>query len=256
MAVAVITGAGGGLGSLIARGLHERGYTLLLTDVDQAAIAWVAEALGSRTEVMVHDVVDPETHRAVGRRAAELGRVGLWINNAGILRTGYVWAQSDDELRLHSDVNFLGLMYGCRQAVQLMRDGGGHIINIASMSSFVPTPGIAAYGASKHAVLGFSLSLQGELEAAGLPVRVSTLCPDVFDTDLVRQVEDRQEASILFARPALSAQSVAEQALALVEEPQLVKAYPRSWGLLARMSQPLPGAALFILKKMRKRGQR
>jgi len=254
MKVAVVTGGGNGLGRQIALGLGARGYAVVVTDIDSDAAARVAREIGPSAQAAVHDVRDAEAHERIAEMAAELGPVSLWVNNAGVLRSGHVWEQEPEELRLHSDVNFLGVMFGCRAAVRCMRAKGGHILNIASLSSFLPAPGIAAYGASKHAVLGFSLSLQGELEAAGIAIRVSALCPDVFDTELVRQVRGRSEASLLFAREPLTTESVAREALALVERPRLVRAYPNPWAFLARISQPIPSLALQVLGRMRKRG--
>ena len=78
-------------------------------------------------------------------------------------------------------------MHGSRAAVAAMReDGGGHILNIASMSSFGPVPGLAVYAATKAAVLSFSAGLQGDLDLAGIPIRVHVLCPDAADTAMVQ----------------------------------------------------------------------
>src|SRR4051794_21276947 len=121
---------------------------------------------------MALDVRDPEAHRAAATAAAERGPLKAWFNNAGILRTDKTWAHSDDQVRQMVEANLLGVIWGSRTAVEAMRPGGGHIVNMASMSSFGPVPGLAVYGATKHAVLGFTGSLQGDLEQAGIPIRL------------------------------------------------------------------------------------
>ena len=85
-----------------------------------------------------------------------------------------------------------------------MRPRGGDIVNMASMSSFGPVPGLAVYGATKHAVLGFTESLQGDLDDAGIPIRTHAICPDGVDTGMVRerQAERGLGDHLLRAAPA------------------------------------------------------
>ena len=182
MTSAVVTGAGRGMGREIARRLVARGYEVVVTDIDLESARETAELLGGRTQPMALDVRDPAAHRAAAAAAAERGRLEVWVNNAGILRTEKAWEHTDEEVRMIVEANLLGVMWGSRTAVEAMRETGGHIINMASMSSFGPAPGLAVYGATKHAVHGFSMSLQGDLQLAGVPIRVHAVCPDGVDT--------------------------------------------------------------------------
>ena len=84
-----------------------------------------------------------------------------------------------------------------------MRPPGGDIVNMASMSSFGPVPGLAVYGATKHAVLGFTESLQGDLDDSGIPIRTHAICPDAVDTGMVRERQADEESAIIFSAPAL-----------------------------------------------------
>jgi short-subunit dehydrogenase len=130
-----------------------------------------------------------------------------------------------------------------------MRGGLGanrHIINIASLSSLAPVPGLAVYAATKHAVLGFTTSLQGDLRLAGLPITVHALCPDVADTEMVREQADAEDSAILWSAPRfLRAEEVAERAVALLDSQQLVAVIPRWRGWAAR------GVAMFGRHAMR-----
>ncbi|HWM85035.1 MAG TPA: SDR family NAD(P)-dependent oxidoreductase [Kofleriaceae bacterium] len=260
MQIAVVTGAGRGLGRLIARGLAEKGFGVLLTDVDAAAVRdAAAEIGGDRAWPFEQDVRDPDSHRRAAAAAAERGELALWVNNAGVLRSAAAWEHRDDDVRLQVEVNLLGLMWGSRAAVDAMRGQGvrGHIINIASMSSIVPAPGLAVYTATKHAVLGFSIALQGDLQHAGVPIQVSAICPDAIDTDLTRNVKDDSSAALLFSsNKLLRAEDVAETVVGLVDNPRLVVVRPRVRGVLAHIFRPFPATGLRVLQQFRKMGER
>jgi NAD(P)-dependent dehydrogenase (short-subunit alcohol dehydrogenase family) len=198
--VAVVTGAGRGFGRAISARLAARGYTVLATDVDADAAAATAEAVGGFS--MRVDVRDPEAHREAARAARERGPLEVWVNNAGVMRTVKCWEQPDEEVRLECEVNLMGVIWGSRAAVDAMRADGvrdAHIVNIASMSALLPVPGLAVYAATKHAVLGFTTSLQGDLYDAGIPITAHAVCPDGADTQLVRQHDDEPEAAIIWS---------------------------------------------------------
>ena len=232
--MAVVTGAGRGFGRAIAQRLAGRGYSVLATDVDEAAAAATAELVGGRAAAL--DVREPEAHRAVARAAAEQGPLEVWVNNAGVMQTGPAWEQSDENVRLTCDVNLLGVVWGSLAAVDAMRSGAGenrHIINIASLSSLAPVPGLAVYAATKHAVLGFTGSLQGDLLEAGIPITVQALCPDAADTPLLRDHDDDPAAAIAWSGPRLlTPGEVADHAVALLDSKRLIQTVPawRGWG--------------------------
>lgn len=256
--VAVVTGAGRGLGKEIAVRLAERGLMVLATDVVEEAAAETARACGAGAWSMAQDVRDFEAHRRVASAAVERGDLVCWVNNAGILHTGTDWDMAASSVVAQTEINFHGVVFGCRAAIEQMRQtGGGDIINIASISSVIPAPGVAVYGATKHAVLGYSLSLSGELAAAELPIRISTLCPDAIDTAMTRDVSDREEADLLFsASKMLKPEAVAAEAVKLLDDPQLVHIVPPGRGFLAQLVRPFPRLNLRILRQFKKLGSR
>jgi short-subunit dehydrogenase len=150
------------------------------------------------------------------------------------------------------------VIWGTRAAVDAMSSQrSGHVINIASISGVVPTPGLAVYAATKAAVLQFSIALQGDLDAAGLPIRVSAVCPDAIETDMVRNVTDDDHASLLFSsnrllRPDRVAGIVAD----LVEHPRLVVIHPPLRAALAHAFRPFPSLELRVLSRFWRRGDR
>lgn len=257
MNVAVVTGAARGLGYLIAERLSKRGYAVLLTDVLADEVARAAERLGDPCWSLAQDVRDPASHDAVAEAAAKRGRLTVWVNNAGVLRANTAWGHAPDEVKLQVDVNVLGVMYGSAAAVRAMsKTGGGHIINIASISSICPVPGLAVYAATKHAVLGYTLSLQGDLDQAQLPIRVTAICPDAIETDLVRNVEHDEHASLLFSNgKLLKPDDVADEVVGTLDDYRLQVFIPRGRAALAQLVAPWPELGLKILRGFARRGE-
>lgn len=257
MAVAVVTGAGRGIGREVAIRLARRGYDVLVTDVDEAGARSTAEAIGDRAWAMAQDVRDPASHRAVAEAARSRGAVEVWVNNAGVLRTEKVWEHSDEDVRLIAEVNLLGVIWGSRAAVDAMRDGGGHLINLASMSAFGPVPGLAVYGATKHAVLAFTESLQGELAEAKVPISMHAVCPDGVDTRMVAERAADPDSAIIFSagRKLLDPGEVADRIVEALDSSALVLAIPRSRAGLARFSSRYPRVGLKLMAVFKKVGE-
>jgi NAD(P)-dependent dehydrogenase (short-subunit alcohol dehydrogenase family) len=258
--VAVVTGAGRGFGREIARRLAGRGYRVLVSDIDGEAAEETAAQIGAGAWAKTADVRDPEAHRALAAEAAERGRLDVWVNNAGAMRTVKSWEHPDDEVRLMVDVNFYGVIWGSRAAVDAMRAAPGgdkHLINIGSLSSLAPVPGLAVYGATKHGVLGFTESLQGDLMLAGIPITVHCVCPDGADTKLVRDEEDKKDSAIIWSSPRmLSAEEVADRTVALLDGTRLVEVIPRYRGWQARTMAMTPRFGLRSTRLMHRMGER
>lgn len=256
--VAVVTGAARGFGLEIARRLVERGHFVLITDLDEAAVEAAVVQLGPRAHGRAADAASADQHRETAAAAAKLGRITVWVNNAGVAFCAKAWDHPDREVDLTVAVNLLGVMHGSRTAVEAMREsGGGHILNIASMSSFGPVPGLAVYAATKAAVLSFTTSLQGDLDAAGLPIRVHALCPDAADTRMVRDNDANPEAAILFSGTSLLGPGkVADAAVALLDGRRIVRTMPRHRAVLTRVSAIVPTVGLRLLAGVRLIGVR
>lgn len=258
--VAVVTGAGRGFGREIARRLAGRGFAVLASDIDSQAAAETAAEIGSSAWSLQADVRDPEAHRALAAAARGRGRLDVWVNNAGVMRTVKSWEHSDDDVRLMLDVNFYGVIWGSRAAVDAMRAAPGgdkHIINIGSLSSLAPVPGLAVYGATKHGVLGFTESLQGDLMMDKIPITMHCVCPDAADTQLVRDEAHEKDSAIIWAAPRmLSPQEVADRTVALLDGKRLVEVIPRYRGWQARAAAMTPRLGLRSAGLMHRMGER
>ena len=228
---------------------------MVITDIDEAAVtATAAEIERHRHRRRRRSAAD---HRRVAAAAGALGPLAVWVNNAGIARAGKVWEHSDDDVELTVATNLLGVVHGSRAAVAAMRDGGGHLLNIASMSGLGPVPGLAVYAATKAAVLNFTTSLQGDLDLAGIPVRAHALCPHAASTDLVVGARTSPDSAILFSqRRLLTAAEVADAAVALLDGRRIMRSLPLRWAVLSRAGALVPTTGLRGLAVLRALGER
>lgn len=191
--VAVVTGAGSGIGRAIARRLDHHGARVHCADIDADAAATLAGEL-SRATAHVLDVADAQAVQALADRVyAEEGRVDLLFNNAGI---GHAALLLDTELadwRTVMDVNVMGVVHGIHAFLPRMvaQSTVSHIINTASGAGLIPHPKMAVYTASKHAIVGLSTSLAAELGDS--KVRVTILCPGVINTGIAKRTHMRGE---------------------------------------------------------------
>ena len=247
---AVVTGAGGGLGRAMVQQLSAAGYDVLATDLDAEAARIAVEA-SPRAWSAPHDVRDPESHRRIAREASERGRLAVWVNNAAILPLGRAWEHTDAEISGCIDANVLGVINGSRAAIEVMRQRAherAHVVNIASFAAFGPIPQLSVYTASKHAVAGFTTSLQGDLRAEGWTIRAHLVCIDGTDTPMMRQHRDDPRAAVLRQRRLLDPHEVAEQAVAALSAGRLVTMVPRARGLAARLLNVAPALSLRLLE--------
>ena len=237
--------------------LVARGLDVLVTDVDEGAASETAAVLGSRAWPMAQDVRDPGSHRAVAAAAAERGPLEVWVNNAGVLRTQKAWEHRDDDVRMLVEVNLLGVLWGSRAAVEAMRPQGGDIVNMASMSAFGAVPGLAVYGATKHAVRAFTESLQGDLDDARIPIRTHAICPDGVDTGMVRERRGDADAAIIFSAPRLlKPEEIAAAVGSVIGRRKPLLSIPRTRMVLTRGMALFPQLSLRLLPLFKKAGEK
>ncbi|QTJ64287.1 SDR family NAD(P)-dependent oxidoreductase [Rhodococcus sp. ZPP] len=185
--VAVVTGAGSGIGAGLARTARRRGMRLVLADVDAAAVHDLAAELGGDTIAVPTDVADQGAVDALADAAFEtFGRVDLLFNNAGIMRAGFIWQLGESEWDTVLGVNVRGVVNGIRAFVPRMidQDGTSRVVNTASVGGFAPGPMMSPYSASKFAVVALTECLQMELAMVEAPVSASVLAPGPVNTSV------------------------------------------------------------------------
>ena len=186
--IAIVTGGASGMGRAVCEQMGRHGATLVVADIkDEGAreVAGSIVAAGGKARAAKLDVTrQGEVHDLVHQTARENGRLDLIFNNAGIGILGDERDKTSDHWRKIIDVNLLGVLYGTTAAYPLMVEQGfGHIVNMASMAGYIPSPMDAAYGTTKHAIVGLSLSLRDEGHDLG--VKVSAVCPGFIKTPII-----------------------------------------------------------------------
>jgi NAD(P)-dependent dehydrogenase (short-subunit alcohol dehydrogenase family) len=246
-AAAVVTGAAGGLGRAISAALHADGWRVLLTDMDEPAVAAAAAPLGGWHRQL--DVRDEGACAAVAAEAAAAvgaGGLGLWVNNAGVLATGAAWTHAAGTRREVMEVNALGAMNGTLAALAVMRrQGHGHVLNVVSLAGLISPPGETVYAASKHALIAFSLGTLADLRAAGeTDVHISCLCPDGIWTPMLHGRLDDESAAASFTGAMLRPEAVAARVARLARRPRPVVSVPRWRGAQVRLLDTFPALAI------------
>jgi NAD(P)-dependent dehydrogenase (short-subunit alcohol dehydrogenase family) len=214
--VAIVTGAGRGAGRVISLELARRGARVVLvarTEGQLEAVAREIEARGGEALVVPIDVTDEsQVSRMVERILSSFGTVDVLINNAGISIRGPVETTSLEDWNRVLSVNLTGPFLCSRAVIEPMKkQRRGHIINISSGAGKQGYPNIAAYSASKFAIIGFSQALAAEL--ADWEIKVSTLVPGSIDTGFGGWKPGERQGVRL-----LSPEDVAEAILALVSQ--------------------------------------
>lgn len=199
--VAVITGAGAGIGSAFARRAGELGMTVIVTDLSSSRAEAVAKTIndaGGTAEPMAVDVSKPtELDQLADEVFSRHGSVRLLINNAGIETLGFSWEIPAARWDATLDVNIKGVIHGVRAFAPRMIEKGEEcwIANLASIGSFSMMPTQTAYIVTKHAVQAFSEGLHLEMQLTGAPVHVCSVIPGMLKTSIFDAQAGRGEPS-------------------------------------------------------------
>jgi NADP-dependent 3-hydroxy acid dehydrogenase YdfG len=191
--VAVVTGAGSGIGRALAIELARSGARLAISDVDTDGLAGTEErlmAIGAPVKTDRLDVTEREAVLAYADAVNDhFGKVNQIYNNAGIAFTGDIEVSQFKDIERVMDVDYWGVVNGTKAFLpHLIASGDGHVINVSSVFGLFSVPGQAAYNSAKFAVRGFTEALRQEMIVAGHPVRVTTVHPGGIKTNIVRNM--------------------------------------------------------------------
>ena len=229
--VVAITGGARGIGLAIATVLHGADAKVAIGDIDEPAV----KEAGRPFELgLALDVTDRQSFTdfldVVEKR---VGPIDVLVNNAGVIAVGSGVDEPDAITKRLLDVNVYGVILGTKLGAQRMLPRGrGHIINIASVGSVVPTEGIATYCATKHAVLGYTDTVR--LENRGRGVHFSAIMPTLTNTEMVSGIGHAK--GFKNAEPEEVAQAVAD----VIAKPKARVVVPRSMGITMSAQNFLP----------------
>lgn len=260
MATMILTGCASGIGRHLTTTLARRGHRIMATDVDAAKLDEAAQDEGWSDAAVKRRALDVRSEEAwetaLDALEAAFGPADVAMNVAGVLMPAYAHAFEAKHMHLQLDVNVKGVMLGTRAASKRMiARRSGHIVNIGSLASLAPTPGLSIYAASKFAVRGFSLAAATELRPHG--VAVTLVMPDAVKTPMLDLQVDYEEAALTFSGAApLMVEDVAN---AIVDEvlPRrpIELALPLGRSLLARVANTAPWIASVLAPSLLAKGR-
>jgi len=195
---ALITGASGGIGAAIARGLHQQGATVVLHGTRAERLAALADELGTNAHVVTANLSSREEAAGLAEQAAEAAGapISILVNNAGITRDNLMMRMKDEEWDDVLDVNMTASMIITRACLRaMMKARFGRIISISSIVGVTGNPGQANYAASKAGMIGFSKALAAEVASRGITVNV--IAPGFIATPMTDVLDDGQKEGLL-----------------------------------------------------------
>jgi len=226
--VALITGAGSGLGAAMAGRFAAEGWRVIVTDqhIDRAEKV-TAGLAGTDHAARALNVTDSSQWEALAEFVgAEYGRIDLLVNNAGVATGGMLGETPLEDWEWVLEINLMGVVRGCHHFVgRFRKQGFGHIVNVASWAGLAAAPGIASYGTAKAAVVSMSEMLRAELAPYG--VEVSVLCPAFVKTaltDSMRAPDDTYAKRVQrwMEHSGVSADDVAEIVFKATRKPKFL----------------------------------
>ena len=199
---ALVTGASGGIGAAIARGLHAQGATVALSGTRADALEKLAGELGGRSHILTCNLSDKDAvEKLVPSAEAAMGQLDILVNNAGLTRDGLFMRMKDEDWDTVIAVNLTATFRLARAAVKgMMKRRWGRIVSITSIVGVTGNPGQGNYAASKAGMIGMSKSLAAEVASRG--ITVNCVAPGFIESPMTDALNDKQKEAILGQVPA------------------------------------------------------
>jgi NAD(P)-dependent dehydrogenase (short-subunit alcohol dehydrogenase family) len=199
--IAIVTGAGKGIGKAISQRLAEDGFFILIVDIDKNGGEKTANEIGKNKSVFyMADISDEKQVTVLFQKIEEsYGRINVLVNNAGIIRDNMIWNMSADDFDLVIKINLKGTWLMCRETAKKMKQqNSGRIINISSRA-WMGNMGQTNYSASKAGVIGLTRALS--LELGKYNVSVNAVAPGLIDTLLTQKIKKETLEKLILAQP-------------------------------------------------------
>ena len=234
--VVAITGGARGIGRAMAERFLREGMRVAIGDVDVDTARKTAEELGRGTIALELDVTKRESvQKFADDVESQLGPIDVFVNNAGIMPVGRFIDEDDASAHRQLDINVHGVIYGCKVALgKMLPRNRGHIVNVASQAGKFGIPGIATYVATKHAVVGLSEALRGELHHMDAAIDISVVMPNIVGTELGSGLGESRAAK------TLTPEQVAESTLEALQTGRFDVWVPKSVQTIATITGVFP----------------
>lgn len=254
--VVFVTGAANGIGAATAELFVSEGHRVAACDVDEAGLTELVQRIGDAICPLRLDVRDEaQWNEALDAAERRLGPVDVLVNNAGLVHIGFTSQLSSEQIRHMVEVNFLGMVTGCRMVLPRMIDaGGGRIVNVGSLAGFAPLKGQGVYSATKHAVRAFHHALA--IEHADDPITFSLVCPGPVDTEMLRRQVGHDAGAMSFSEDAVTPGEVAQGIYKAARQGVSELLLPAFRGELLRIAGTYPGVVRAITKRAESAGKR
>ena len=244
--VVIITGASGGIGKAAAYRLAKDGYQITLAARRMELLEQIAEDInnkGGRAIAQEADVSNLPSIQEVMRATVDhWGKIDVLLNNAGVEVDQPFHQMDPDLIQKEISINLIGMIETAQLALQVMiRQGNGHIINVASLAGFVAIPRSTIYSTTKFGVVGFSDGLRRYCRPYG--IAVTTFCPGYVATDLTPGLSSvsRGEPSARKYRGLMQPGFIADKLAQVIQKPRRRVILPASWSFLIYAAQLFPG---------------
>jgi short-subunit dehydrogenase len=256
----VITGASSGIGRTAARMFAERGARVVVASRNIEALNDLVREItsaGGLAYAVEADVSKQEDVERLGEMATNhFGRVDTWINNAGVSMYATFDKMADEEIRRIMDVNFMGTVYGMQTAFKIMRSqGGGTIINTASVTGKRAIPLQSVYSASKYAIVGLGEAVRAELVNEEAEINVCTICPPSIDTPFFDHALTKEGVAPKPVAPVYNPEDVAKAMISCAENPRREVLIGAAGKTFAIMNTLAPGISDWVMGKVGVSGQ-
>lgn len=252
--VAVVTGAGSGIGRAVSLELARRGADVALVDIDEERLSEVqaaVEAMGRTASTHVVDVASREQMASLPEQVlAEHGAVNILVNNAGVSVDLPFEQQSHEDLEWITGINYLGVLHGCEYFLPHLREADeAHIVNVSSSAGLTGMKGQSSYSASKFAVRGLSECLY--LELADSSVGITCVHPGAVATNILdagRMAPERREQLQRLFAIAMSPERAARLIVDAVEKNRFEKVFGVESRMLSYMKRLAPVGTLKLMR--------
>lgn len=231
----LITGGASGIGKATALLMASNGWKVAIADIDKAGAESVAKACeGAAAFAVPLDIrSERQWRRALDLAWKRFGHLDVLINNAAVVHTGYA---REIPVELHADTmntNFIGPLTGMMTALpRFKKQGHGHLVTIASMTSFIPFPGLSTYAAAKHALRAFHLAVALEERASGLDFTI--VYPSSTETPMLEKEAQNDATKMAFAGNSVGPDVMADVILQAIARKKMEVYYPPERGKVVR----------------------